>query len=163
MLFMLYNIFLQVSANLAVAIFPRTPANRVRSLLRHGSVEPRAASRPSFQYAKALNYVKLFRALSRSKSPQFNVKFQTKKFTSYPAPGAVRTRSIFRPMLLRCRSANLAVSNLFSNFALCFIRCKSMVSDAMFTLLCLMGVISLTIAMVGLHRYVDEDRENEDS
>lgn len=38
-----------------------------------------------------------------------------------------------------------------------------MVSDAVFTLLCLMGVVSLTIAMVGLHRYVDEDREEEES
>lgn len=38
-----------------------------------------------------------------------------------------------------------------------------MVSDAMFTLLCLIGVVSLTIAMVGLHRYIDEDPEEEDS
>lgn len=38
-----------------------------------------------------------------------------------------------------------------------------MVSDAMFTLLCLMGVVILTIAMVGLHRTADEDPEEEDS
>lgn len=38
-----------------------------------------------------------------------------------------------------------------------------MVSDAVFTLLCLMGVVSLTIAMVGLHRAVDEEPKEEDS
>lgn len=37
-----------------------------------------------------------------------------------------------------------------------------MVSDAMFTLICLMGVISLTIAIMGLHRAVDDDPEKED-
>lgn len=37
-----------------------------------------------------------------------------------------------------------------------------MVSDAMFTLLCLMGVVSLTIAMLGMHRAIDEDPEEEE-
>lgn len=38
-----------------------------------------------------------------------------------------------------------------------------MVSDAMFTLLCLIGVVGLTIAMMGMHRAIDEDPEEEDS